>query len=177
MTRVHSNWYVWGLWLPTFLGFPLGGLLTSLMVGSVETPLEALLGGLLSGAVLGLAQWLALRSLMGASPYWIAATSLGLGVGLTLGVTFFGTDTQTIPLLTRAIITGLAVGVAQASLLRKLLTPLVWVTTITLLWPVAWFITSTVIQQNITNNYTVFGASGAIAFTVLSGLVLRLGRK
>jgi hypothetical protein len=177
MTRVVSNGYFWRLWLPTFLGFPLGGLLTSITVGPIQTPLEALLGGLLSGAVLGLAQWLALRSLISVSSLWIAVTSLGLAVGLTIAVTLFGTDKATIPLLARGVTTGLAVGMAQAALLRKHLSPTVWVIAITLLWPLAWIITSAVIQQNINNDYTVFGASGAVVFAVLSGFLLRQGRK
>jgi hypothetical protein len=177
MTRVRStSWNFWRLWLPTFLGFPLGGLLTSLTVGPIQTPLESLLGGLLGGAVIGLVQWLALRFTFGLSANWIWATSVGMAVGLALAVTFFGNDARTIPLLARALITGFSVGVAQAVVLRKTLNPFLWTTAITLLWPLAWFITSAVIRQNLGNDYAIFGSSGAIVFTVLSGLFLRLGK-
>ena len=46
-------------WLPTFLAFPLGGLLAIETVGSLDGPLAAAAGGLLAGAVIGGGQWLA----------------------------------------------------------------------------------------------------------------------
>jgi hypothetical protein len=178
MTRARPTTLgFWGLWLPTFLGFPLGGFLVSLTLGPIQTPLEALLGGLVSGAVLGLVQWLALRSILGLSPYWIVATSLGMAVGLAVAWALFGSDIQIAPLLARAFITGLTVGVAQAVVLRKTFNPLLWTAVITLFWPLAWFITSAVIRQNLVNDYAVFGSSGAIVFTVLSGFVLQSARR
>ncbi|MBC8162293.1 MAG: hypothetical protein H7Z42_13880, partial [Roseiflexaceae bacterium] len=45
-------------WMVTFLGFPLGGAAAYALVRSVDTPLRGLLGGLIAGAILGLAQWL-----------------------------------------------------------------------------------------------------------------------
>jgi hypothetical protein len=164
MTRARPirsmRWRLWGIWLPTFLGFPLGGFLVSLTLGPIQTPLEALLGGLLSGVVLGLVQWLALRSILGLSPHWILATSLGMAVGLAVAGALFGADTQIAPLLARGFVTGLFVGGAQSIVLRKTLNPLLWTAAITLLWPLAWLITSRVIQQNLANDYTVFGSSG-----------------
>jgi hypothetical protein len=178
MTRAHPTTLgFWGLWLPTFLGFPLGGLLTSLTVGPVQTPLGALFGGLVSGAVIGLAQWLALRFTFSPSAHWILATSLGMAVGLSLAVTFFGTSTEMTFLLARAVITGLTVGVAQAVVFRKTFNPLLWTAAITLFWSLAWFITSAVIRQNLANDYAVFGSSGAIVFTVLIGFVLLRARR
>jgi hypothetical protein len=175
-TSSLSTRHFWLRWLPTFLGFPIGGLFTSLSVGPIHTPLEALLGGLLAGAVIGLAQWLGLRSIHRVSPFWIVATSLGLGAGLALSVTLLGTETQTAPLLARGVVTGFFVGAAQALVLRNLPNPVTWTLALTLLWPVAWFITSLVIRQNLASDYAVFGASGAVVFTVLSGFVLGLRR-
>ena len=37
-------------WIPTFLAFPLGGLLTGLVVGSVVDPLTALVAGAIATA-------------------------------------------------------------------------------------------------------------------------------
>jgi hypothetical protein len=100
-----------------------------------------------------------------------------MAVGLALAWVLFGSDIQITPLLARALVTGLCVGLAQAVVLRKTLTPLLWTVAITLLWPLAWLITSTVIRQNLTNDYAVFGSSGAIVFTFLSGLVLLSTRR
>ena len=162
----------WLLWLPTFLGFPLGGLAASLIIGPIQTPLEALTGGALAGAFVGLAQWLALRPLLGVRPVWVAATGVGLAFGLALGVGLFGTGTDVPELLARGFVTGLGVGAAQAFILRKHLSVSLWTLTVGLLWALAWPITGLVIAQNIGNNYAVFGASGALFFTALSGLAL-----
>lgn len=151
--------------------------MTSLVVGPVQTPLAALLGGLVSGAVIGLAQWLVLRFTFNLSANWIPATSLGMAVGLSLAVTFFGTSTEMTFLLARAVITGLAVGLAQAVVLRKTFNPLLWTAAIALFWTLAWFITGAVIRQNLANDYAVFGSSGAIVFTVLSGFILLRARR
>ena len=48
-------------WLPTFLGFPLGGVAAELITGPVDTLLAALAGGLITGAVLGAVQAWGLR--------------------------------------------------------------------------------------------------------------------
>ena len=44
-------------WMVTFFGFPLGGFLAELLVGPVDGIGAALIGGLLTGAVVGAAQW------------------------------------------------------------------------------------------------------------------------
>ena len=68
-------------WLPTFLGFPLGGLLAIQTVGSIHSPLSAAVAGALAGAVIGGAQWLALRS-SDVRALWIAAMALATAIGM-----------------------------------------------------------------------------------------------
>ena len=51
-------------WMLAFLGFPLGGLLAILVVGSIGGVLSAVL----AGAVIGAAQFLALRGRLGVGP-------------------------------------------------------------------------------------------------------------
>ena len=170
-SRVSSLRF-WLLWLPTFLGFPAGGLIASLLIGPVQTPLTALIGGAIAGTYIGLAQWLALRRLYGITWVWSLASSLGMGIGLALGVSLVGTGTGTLDLLTRGLITGLGVGAAQAYLLRKLVPVWLWTLMVGVLWALAWPITRLVITQNIDNDFAVFGASGALFFTLFSGFVL-----
>ena len=50
-------------WIPTFLAFPISGWIAIETIGSSDGPLPAALGGLLVGAAVGAAQWLALRKL------------------------------------------------------------------------------------------------------------------
>lgn len=171
MTARETSRRFWLTWLPTFLGFPLGGLAASLTVGPVQTPLEALVGGALAGAIIGVAQWLALHSLYGVRPVWVLSTAFGLSFGLGLGVALVGTATDTLTLAARGFVTGLGVGAAQAFALRTLSFP-AWTLAVALLWALAWPITELVIADSIGNGYAVFGASGALFFTLMSGAVL-----
>ena len=172
--KTFSNRRFWLLWLPTLLGFPVGGLIASLIIGPIQTPLSALMGGAIAGTYIGLAQWLALRRLFDITWIWSLASSLGVAVGLGLGVSLVGTGTGTQELLARGLITGLGVGAAQAYVLRKLVPAWVWTLSVAVLWALAWPISRFVIGQNIDNNFAVFGASGALFFTMLSGLTLSL---
>ena len=51
----------WLLWTAGFLAFPIAGLAGSAVAGRVDSPLAALVGGLVTGAVIGAGQWLASR--------------------------------------------------------------------------------------------------------------------
>ena len=68
-----------------FLGFPLGGVAAAVLVGAITTPLGGALGGAATGALIGAAQWLVLRRHLPLTSGWIAATALGMGIGLALG--------------------------------------------------------------------------------------------
>jgi hypothetical protein len=105
----------WGL---AFLGFPLGGLAATALVGGVTTPLDGAIGGAATGAVVGLAQWLVLRRRLSLTPWWIAATAAGMGAGLALGIALQGTDIAGITLPLRGLVTGAGIGIAQFALLR-----------------------------------------------------------
>src|ERR671920_1944692 len=99
-----AGWRIFLWWMLTFLGFPLGGLLALVLIGSVEGVVSGALGGALAGAVLGVAQWLVLRRYMRLGPQWILATALGVAIGDALGVLLTGAGTGIGALL----ITGLA---------------------------------------------------------------------
>ena len=115
---VLSNRSFWIRWLLAFLGFPLAGLAAQAVVGGIDTPLQGLIGGVASGAVLGTVQWLALRGSLPISPRWILASAAGLGLGLALGVGVLGTETAGAALPLRGAVTGLLLGAAQAVVLR-----------------------------------------------------------
>ena len=71
-----GRFFAW--WMLAFLGFPLGGLLALVLVGSVDGAVSGALGGALAGAVIGTAQWLALRRRLRVGPEWILATAVGV---------------------------------------------------------------------------------------------------
>ena len=116
--RSGATWRFWAGWGLAFLGFPLGGLAATALVGGVTTPADGVLGGLATGAVIGLAQWLVLRRRLALTPWWIAATAAGMGAGLGLGIALLGTDTAGITLPLRGLVTGAGIGIAQFALLR-----------------------------------------------------------
>src|SRR6478736_4054059 len=103
-------------WLPTFLAFPIGGLLALETVGSVTDPLTAAAGGLLAGAVIGGAQWLALRA-DGIDRRWPLFTAVAMAAGSALAVAATGAGTETADLVLTGVIAGAAVGAAQGALL------------------------------------------------------------
>ena len=164
-------------WMVTFLGFPLAGA-SALLVGPVDSVAAALLGGLLTGAVLGAVQVWGLgrnRPPVGA---WIAATAVGLMAGLTTGATAVDYDTSLQALLIQGAITGLAVGVAQAVVLLPRLggAAFAWPPALATIWAAGWA-TSASIGIDVDHQFTIFGSSGALVVTILTvALPLALAR-
>ncbi len=161
-----SFWVGWAL---AFAGFPLGGVAAAALIGPITTPLAGALGGAVTGAVLGAVQWLALRRRLSLSPWWIAATALGMGLGLALGIALLGTSTDGAALPLRGLITGAGIGVAHSRLLRGY--ALAWAPIVALGWALGWMITRAV-GVDLALQWTVFGSSGALTFQLLTGLTL-----
>jgi hypothetical protein len=125
-----------------------------------------------SGAVLGLAQWLVLRHRLSVSPWWIAATAGGMGAGLALGIALFGTEIVGMALPLRGLVTGAGIGIAQFMVLREQTDwAAIWMPVVALGWALGWVITRA-FGIDLGLNWSVFGASGAVTFQVLSGLAL-----
>lgn len=171
-TRSDKPWLRTARWVGSFIGFPLGGLTASVIVGPVNSGLTAIAGGLLTGAVLGAVQAVGLGLAGTAALRWIAATSVGLGTGLGIGATAVGFATSLPDLLVQGAISGLLVGVAQAILLRKSLGSLAlsWPPAVAAFSALGWFLTTSV-GVRVDQQWTVFGAAGAITVTVLTALL------
>jgi hypothetical protein len=171
LERPHRLW--WLAWLTAFLGFPPGGLLANAVIGRLDTPIEGIVGGALAGAVIGLAQHLALRRALDIRISWVLLTSAGFAVGSGLSVLLFGAETSVEATLLRALLTGLMLGIAQWFMLRgRLPAATVWIPAVTLFYPTAWYITAQVIRQNMDQGFVIFGASGALFFQAALGVVL-----
>lgn len=110
------------------VGMPLGRIANAMVVTALVTCCV--------GAILGSCQSLGLRNVLARPGWWIVATMLGVGIGLAAGVVvveqagIFATGVRpnigrlTLPwrvlsLLTVGLITGLAMGAAQALVLRR----------------------------------------------------------
>jgi uncharacterized membrane protein len=162
----------WLLWTAGFVAFIIGGALATAATGRINDVRSALLGGLIAGAVIGTGQWLVARRLLGDPRAWIAATAVAMGIGLGVGAWVVGYGTSLSELALMGFITGIPLGAAQAYLLRdRLANAWVWAAAMPLLWALGWTV-STYIGVSVDRQFAVFGASGAITFMALSGVLL-----
>jgi hypothetical protein len=169
-------------WLASFVGFPLGGLAAMVLVGPVDSAATALAGGLVTGTVLGAAQAWALRPVLGAdrrtTATWVAATAAGLAVGLTLGSGLVDHGTGIGDLAVQGVVSGAFVGLAQTLVLRGRIGRLaaLWPAYLAGAWALGWTITTSV-GVSVEDQFTVFGAAGAITVAALTTVLPVLTRK
>jgi hypothetical protein len=161
----------WAWPVAIVIGIPIGGYAANIIVGKVDAVGAALISGLIAGAIIGAAQWWALRSLV---PWlWVVATSVGMAAGLTAGAALVDYGISRGDLALMGAVTGLAVGGLQALLLaRRGSGALWWAVVNPPAWALAWFVTTFVITKNVKEQFAVFGASGALVFALLTWLVL-----
>jgi hypothetical protein len=156
-------------WSVTFLGYPLGGFAALLAVGRVDSAQTAVVGGLLTGLVLGAVQAWGLGRNRPHVVAWTFATAVGFAVGLGLGASLVDFDTSLTALVTQGAFTGLTVGAAQALVLLPRLGVLaaVWVPALGVIWAAGWTVT-TAAGIGVDDQFTVFGSSGALVVTALT---------
>ncbi len=153
------------------LAFPVAGAGAKAIVGPVDAVWTAVLAGAVAGAVIGTAQWLALRRI-GADARWIAATAGGLGIGLGIAYAVFGYGTTVADLAVVGAATGLGIGIAQWWLLRDLVHgSIAWIPATAPSWALGWTVTTS-IGVDPDDRWAVPGLSGASTITVLLGAVL-----
>lgn len=161
----------WALWTAGFLAFPLAGLAGTAVVGRVDSPGAALVGGAVAGLGIGLGQALAARGRLDVRR-WVPATGIGMGLGLLLGAVVVGYGTSLPDLALMGALTGLVLGPAQAlALPRGTRLRWAWAAALPPLWALGWT-TTTLGGIAVDEQFTVFGAYGAITFSALSGLLL-----
>jgi hypothetical protein len=160
-------------WLAVFASFPLGGLAAMLIVGPIDTIPAAIVGGLITGGVIGLGQWSALAGRV--SAWWILATAVGLSVGLTIGVALSALSGSSYSLPIIVVASALSVAIAQV-VVAPPLRRLVWMPLVAVSWVLGWVVAWS-IGIDIAQHFTVFGASGAAVFTVIIGLAVTLPAK
>jgi len=118
-TRLRWAWPV-----AIIVGVPIGGLVANLVVGKIDGVGPALAGGLIAGAIIGAAQWLALRPFT--SWLWIVATSFGMAAGLSAGAALVDYGISRGDLAVMGAVTGLGVGALQAVLLARHCSGALW---------------------------------------------------
>jgi hypothetical protein len=153
-------------WIPTFLGFPLGGLIADLVSGPVNGLAAAIAGGLITGIVLGAVQSWGLGPAGPPARQWIGATAAGFTIGLGAGAAVVGYGTSMGDLVVQGAICGFAIGGAQSVVLWSRLgrLALAWVPALGAIWALGWAVT-TAVGIDVEAQYTVFGSSGALVVT------------
>jgi hypothetical protein len=161
-------------WVAVAAAFPVAGLIGWKVSGPVDAVEAALVGGAVTGAGLGAVQWWAADGTLGRPAGWIGASTVGYAGGLAAGAAVVGYDTAIGSLALMGLISGGALGIAQALLLarqgNKRLAA-AWGTAMPALFAVSWCAT-TAIGVSVEDQFTVFGAAGAVVFMLLSGVVL-----
>ena len=159
-------------WTVTALAFPIAGL-PALALGGVDNVGTALLGGAAAGAVIGAAQALVLPRVLGRVAGWAPATAAALAVGLALGSALVDYRTGLADLVVQGVVSGTAIGAAQALLLRGHLGRLapLWAAAAAVLWPLGWAVT-TAAGVSVQDRFAVFGATGALVHSLLGAVVL-----
>ena len=163
------------LWLwpvAILVGFPIGGYVADLIVDGVDSVGAGLAGGLITGLIIGLAEWFVLRRWV--SWTWILATVTGMAVGLAAGAALVDYGIGRGDLLLMGAVTGAGVGVAQALVLarRRISGAFWWALANPPAWALGWYVSSYVISRNIGERFPIFGASGALIFGLLTWLLL-----
>jgi hypothetical protein len=121
-TKVKRNeigiWLAWTL--ATTLGMLIGYLPLALMVGSLDLSVARVIVPIISGILLGLAQWLVLRPYISKSYDWILNHAVGWVAGFTLGLFIVQLLSKTpLGMLVGFISFGLIVALFQYPSLRR----------------------------------------------------------
>jgi hypothetical protein len=163
----------WLLWSAGSLAFPLAGLAGTRVAGRVDSPVAALVGGAVAGLAIGVAQALLSRGRLDIRR-WVPATAVGMGLGLLVGALTVGYETALVDLALMGALTGVVLGIAQTLALPAATRHRwVWAAAMPGLWALGWTAT-TVGLISVENQFTVFGAYGAVTFSALSGLLLHV---
>jgi hypothetical protein len=161
-------------WVAVAVAFPIAGLIGWQVGGRVDALDAALVGGALTGAGLGAVEWWAAKGALGRAAAWIGSSAVGYALGLAAGAALVGYDTDLGALAVMGLVSGAVLGGAQGLVLarqgrRGLALP--WAAAMPVLFALGWTAT-TAGGVNVEEQFTVFGAYGAVVFMLLSGLLL-----
>jgi hypothetical protein len=168
--RLFPGWR----WVAVAVAFPIAGYIGWKVGGRVDAVGAALVGGALTGAGLGAVQWWAADGALARPAPWIGASAAGYAVGLAAGAALVGYDTDLGSLALMGLVSGAALGAAQGLVLAREGRPglaLAWGLAMPVLFGLGWTVASAT-GIGVDDQFTVFGAGGAVLFTLLSGLLL-----
>ncbi len=130
------------LWTLGFLAFPVAGVAGTAVAGPLDAPVAALLGGLTTGAVIGLGQALVSTRRL-AVLRWTFATAVGTAAGLLLGASTVSYATGLADLAVMGALTGAVLGPVQAlALPARARHRWIWAAAMPPVWAAGWSVTA-----------------------------------
>ena len=165
----------------TYLGFAMFGDIHLQLVGPTArinlgdfaVPVVGFAFGAVSGALVGVLQWLVLRSWAPAAQWWIPASMVGFGLAHALNDAF---PYRPLDLIVILVIGGVLVSIPQAVALRHVLPrPWTWVPVATVAWVVGWSVAAAVIPGIVRNplgELFLGGGSAGLVFGITTGVAL-----
>jgi hypothetical protein len=165
-------------WIAVALAFPVAGYIGWGIGGPVDSVGGALVGGALTGAGIAAVQWWAADGRLGRAAPWIAAGAAGYAVGLAAGAALVGYDTSLGELALMGLVSGGSLGVAQGLVVARqgdTKLAMAWGAAMPVLFALGW-VPTTLIGVGVEDQFTVFGAAGALLFMLASGVVVGTGQ-
>lgn len=180
-----------GLWLAwtfaTALGMIIGYLPLALLAGSLDLGLALVIVPIISGTLLGLAQWLVLRPYITKSYDWILNQAVGWVVGFTLGLFVVQLLSKTpLGMLIGFMAFGLIVALFQYPILRREIPRLVsWIIANVIGWTLGAFLSqlvaSALFQNSLPTTFTSVlvsvGITGLVAGAITALALIRIVRQ
>jgi nucleoside-diphosphate-sugar epimerase len=160
--------------MAVWLAFPVAGYIGWAIGGRVDAIDAALVGGAITGAGLGAVEWWAAKGALGRAAAWIGSSAIGYAAGMAAGAALVGYNTDLGALAVMGLVSGAALGAAQGLVLarqgrRALALP--WALAMPVLFALGWSVASAT-GIGVDDQFTVFGAGGALVFTLLTGILL-----
>ncbi len=160
-------------WIIAVIGFPIGGYLAQSIAGPASTVPAAVLSGLLAGAVIGLAQGIALWLRGQTLVTWVAGTAVALAIALAIVTAAIGQIETSTEAVVLGALSGLLIGAAQAAVFRRagIANAWIWIAVTGVAWAVGWLVTASV-GVALAPGWPVYGASGALVSQIITAVAL-----
>jgi hypothetical protein len=160
-------------WIIAVVGFPIGGFLGQAIAGPAATASAAILSGLIAGAIIGVAQALALGLRSTALGIWVGGTAVALAVALGIMTAAIGQIETSGEAIGLGVLSGALIGATQSTVLMRagVANGWMWLPITAIAWGVGWLVTSGV-GVALGPGWPVYGASGAVVSQVTTAIGL-----
>jgi hypothetical protein len=160
-------------WIVAVVGSPIGGFVAQTIAGPASTVPAAVASGLIAGAVIGLAQAIALGLRSQALVIWLAGTAIALAAALGIVTAAIGQIETSTEAVVLGVVSGVLIGAAQAAVMMRagVANAWLWLPVTGVAWAVGWLITASV-GVALAPGWPVYGASGALVSQIITAVAI-----